>query len=92
MHVLVTQLCPILCDTMDCNLPGSSVYGILHARILEWVATFFSRGSSRPRDQTRVSCTAGGFSAEPLGKPLPLISSPELTRHFSFFLFLNLVP
>ena len=41
---------------MDCSLPGSSVHGILQAKILEWVAISFSRGSSWPRDQTRVSC------------------------------------
>ena len=52
----VAQLCPTLCDPMDCI-----VYGILQARILEWVAVPFSRGSSQPRDQTEVSCTAGGF-------------------------------
>ena len=46
---------------MDCSPPGSSVHGILQARILEWVAIPFSRGSSRPRDQTQVSCTAGGL-------------------------------
>ena len=50
------QSCPTLCDTMDCNLPGSSIYGILQARLLEWVAMTFSRGSSQPRDQTWVSC------------------------------------
>ena len=44
--VLVTQSCPTLCKPMDCNLPGSSVHGILQARILEWVAIPFSRGSS----------------------------------------------
>ena len=44
---------------MDCSLPGSSVHGIFQARILEWVATSFSRGSSWPRDQTRVSRIAG---------------------------------
>jgi len=55
---------------MDCSLPGSSVHGILQARILEWVVIPFSRGSSRPRDQTWVSCTAGRFfSSEPPGKP-----------------------
>ena len=48
-----------LCDPMDCNLPGSSVCGIFQARILEWVAISFSRGSSRPRDWTRVSCIVG---------------------------------
>ena len=49
------------CDPMDYSLLGSSVHGILQARILEWVAMPFSRGSSRPRDLTQVSCTAGGF-------------------------------
>ena len=50
---LVTQLCPTLCDPMDCSLPGSSLsMGILQARILECVAISFSRGSSQPRDQT----------------------------------------
>ena len=58
---LVAQMCPTLCDPMDCNPPSSSVHGILQARILEWVAFPFSRGSSQPRDQTEVSCTAGGF-------------------------------
>ena len=58
---LVAQLCPTLCDPMDCSPPGSSVHGISQARILEWVAISFSRGSSQPRDQTRVSCTAGKF-------------------------------
>ena len=48
-----------LCDPMDCSLPGSSLHGILQARVLEWVAISFSRGSSRPRDQTRVSCIPG---------------------------------
>ena len=46
------QSCPTLCDVMDCSLPGSSVYGILQARILEWVAMPFSRGSSQPRYRT----------------------------------------
>ena len=58
---LVTQSCPTLCDPMDHSPPGSSVHGILQARVLEWVATSFSRGSSWPRDQTRVSWIAGGF-------------------------------
>ena len=43
---LVDQLCPTLCDPMDCSPPGFSVHGILQARILEWVAISFSRGSS----------------------------------------------
>ena len=52
MCVLVTQLCPILCDPMHCSLPGSSVHGILQTRILEWVAIPFSRGSSQHKDRT----------------------------------------
>ena len=48
--VLVIQLCPTLCDPMDCSLPGFSVYGILQARTLEWVAIPFSREPSQPRD------------------------------------------
>ena len=55
----VAQSCPTLCDPVDCSPPGSSLHGILQARILEWVAISFSRGSSRPRDQTRVSRIVG---------------------------------
>ena len=54
---VVAKPCPILCDPMDCNLPDSSVHGIFQARVLEWIAIFFSRGSSQPRDRTRVSCS-----------------------------------
>ena len=61
VYVLVTQSCMTLCDSMDCTPPGSSVHGISQARILEWVAIIFSRGSSCPRDQTLVSCIAGRF-------------------------------
>ena len=53
--VLVAQSCPTLCDPIDCSPPGSSVHGILQARILEWVAVSFPRGSSGPRDQTGTS-------------------------------------
>ena len=78
MEVTVTQLCLILCDPMDCSPPGSSVQGISQARILEWVAISSSRGSSRPRDQTRVSCIVGRFCSTKLpGKPPP----NELRRH-----------
>ena len=58
---VVSQLCPTLCDPIDCSPPGSSVLGILQARILEWVAISFSRGSSQPRDWTHVSHFAGRF-------------------------------
>ena len=53
--VKVAQSCPAVCHPMDCSLPGSSAPGILQARTLEWVAIFFSRGSSWPRDQTQAS-------------------------------------
>ena len=58
---LVAQLCPTLCDPMDCNLPYSSVHVILQAKILEWVSFPFSRGFSQPWNQTQVFCIAGGF-------------------------------
>ena len=53
---LVAQLYPTLGDPIDCSLPGSSVHEIIPARILEWVAISFSRGSSQPRGQTCISC------------------------------------
>ena len=59
--VLVAQSHLTLCDPTDCSPPGSSVHGILQARILEWVAIPFARGSSQPRNRTRVSCIAGRF-------------------------------
>ena len=59
--VLVAQLCPSPCDPLGCSLPEFSVHGILQAKILEWVAISFSRGSSQPRDWTQVSCIAGRF-------------------------------
>ena len=52
------QSCLTLGDPVDCSPPGSSVHGILQARRLEWVAMPFSRGSSRPRDRTQVSCVS----------------------------------
>ena len=55
----VAQSCLTLCGPVDCSLPGFSIHGILQARILEWVTISFSRGSSRPRDRTQVSCTGG---------------------------------
>ena len=52
----VTQSCPTLRDPMDCSLPGSSVHGIFQAIVLKWIAISFSRGCSRRRDRTQVSC------------------------------------
>ena len=61
MLYLVSQSYLTLCCPMDCSPLDSSVHGISQARILEWVAMPSSRGSSRPRDQTQLSCIAGRF-------------------------------
>ena len=70
---LVTQSCLILCDPMDFSPPGSSVLGILQARILEWVVFPFSKGSSRPRIElasiTSPALAAGSLSLTPSRKP-----------------------
>ena len=64
VEMKVTQLCPTPCDPKN-----YTVYRILQARVLEWVAFRFSRGSSQPRDQTQVSWIAGRFfTSEPQGK------------------------
>ena len=68
---LVTQSCPVLCNSMDCSLLGSSVHGISQARILEWVAISFSRGSSLPKDQTMSPAVASD------SLPLSLQESPR---------------
>ena len=72
-------MCLTLCEPMDCSPPGSSVRGILQARILEWVAIPFSRGSSQPRDWTQVSMQflkhIGVFLFSPSFCPLPLMTS-----------------
>ena len=74
VKVSVTQSCPTLCDPMDCSPSGSSVCGILQARILEWVVISFSRGSSQPRDGTRflfcpLHWQVGSLQLVPPGKP-----------------------
>ena len=92
---LVTQSCLTLCNPMNCSPPGSSVCGILQARILEWVAISSSRGSSRSRDQTPVSWIAGRFFAHwAIGDKsqnikkwmFSLFSQYTLTIHFSILL------
>ena len=79
----VTQSCLTLCDPIDCNLLCSSVHRILQARILEWVAIPFPKGSSWPRDQTQVSCIAGKFFS--------IWTSREASMHFppNYFIFRN---
>ena len=76
VYVLVTQSYLTLCDSMDCSLPGSSVHEILQAGILEWVAIPFSRGSSRPSDETAASpaLQADSLPLEPPGKPSKLFN------------------
>ena len=61
VKVLVAQSCSTLCNPRDCSLPGSSVHGIFQARILEWVAILFCRGSSQPRNWNCTSPIAGRF-------------------------------
>ena len=76
VKMLVTQPCSTLWDAMDSSLPGSSIYGILQARILEWVAMPFSRESSQARDWTQVFCIAAdSLQSEPPGKPVSYFMS-----------------
>ena len=73
VHAQLLQSCPTLCNRMDCNPPGSSVHGILQARILEWVAMPSSRGSFQPRDPTCISCITVDY--------LPTEPSLETIKH-----------
>ena len=85
MKMLVTQSCPTLCNPMDFSPPGSSVHGILQARILEWIVIPFSRGSSWPRDRTQVSCITDGFyqlSYQGRSKNTEVVSLSLLQRIF----------
>ena len=87
LRAQLLQSCPTQWDPIDCSPPGSSVHGILQARVLEWVAISFSRGSSRPTDWTCVSSIymhwqVGSLPLAPPGKPrgvllIPLPSSKK---------------
>ena len=79
--VLVAQLCPTLCNPVDHSPISSPVLGILQARILEWVAIPFSRGSSWPRDWTQVSCIAGRFFTTWPTREIPCMC--EMFTHFN---------
>ena len=78
----LAQSCPTLCDPMDCSLSGTSVHGIFQARVLEWIATALSKGSSRSKDRTRVSriadrCFTVWATPPPLESlALPFVHSP----------------
>ena len=71
----VAQSCLNLCNPVDCSPPGSCVHGVLQARILEWIAISFSRGSSWPRNRTQVSCITG--------RCFNLWATRELSLHFT---------
>ena len=87
--ILVPKSSLTLCNPMDCGLPGSSVQGISQARMLEWVAISFSRGSSQSRDWIHVACLAGKFfTIEPPGKPKSKILLPKYYYSRPFFLSL----
>ena len=82
MCVLVAQSCPALCNSMDCNLPGSSVHGIFQARILEQVVISYSRGSSQPRDgNPHLLCLlhwqADSLPLSHLGSPFALFKNKK---------------
>ena len=95
VKVLVAQLCLTLCDPMDCSPPGSSAHGILQARVLEWVAIPFSRGSSQPRDRSgSPALQADSLQSEPLEKPMYICIKHQKSDKITFFdskLFLFLV-
>ena len=79
--VLVAQSCQTLCNPTDCSPTGSSVHGILEERILKRLAVPSSRGSSRPRDRTLVSCTAGRFFTVSIQFSSVAQSCPTLCNH-----------
>ena len=81
VHAQPLQSCPVLCDPMDRSSSGYSVHRILQEKILEWVAMPSFRGSSRSRNQTCISCFAGGFfTTEPPGKPSIATNFPLLAQ------------
>ena len=91
LSVSVAQSCPTLYNPMDCNPQGFPLHGIPQARILEWVVSPFSRGSSQSRDQTQVSCIAGrlyhlSYQGDPLSQELMSI------KHQSQLWFSQLQP
>ena len=77
VHVclLLAQSCPTLCNLKDCSLPGSSVYGILQARVVRWVAIPFSQEIFLIQDWTWVSCIADSLLSKPLGNPFHTLHS-----------------
>ena len=92
VEVLIAQLCPTLCNPTDSSPLGFSVHGILQARILEWVAIHFSRGSSPPNIEPGSSALqADSLLSEPPGSPIDVciliwkgkVLEKEMATHFS---------
>ena len=79
----VTQSCPTLCDSMDCSPPGSSIHGIFQARVLEWVAISFSRGSSRRSNPGLLHCRQRPYHLSHQGSLL-LFMALQLNKSASF--------
>ena len=90
MRAKSLQSCLTLCDSMDCSPPGSSVHGILQARILEWVAMPSSRGSSHPPQESNqhllnlLHWQAGSLPLPPPGKPFFGGTCPNSVKHTTF--------
>jgi len=82
MKVLVVQMCPTLCNPMDCSLPGSSNHGILQAGVLGWIVIAFCRGSSHPRIDPRSALQADSLLSE-------LPRKPSLTKGVTTFQILK---
>ena len=82
---LVPQSCSVFCNPMYCSLPGSSVHGILQARILEWVAMPSSRGSSQLRDHTWVSHIAGIFLTIWASREAHMMCKASIKMAFTLF-------
>ena len=83
------QSCPILCNPMDCSLPGSSVHEILQARILEWEAIPFSRESAQPKDRTWVSCFAGRFFTVWVTRERDFVTNTQAVISYLHFQLVN---
>ena len=85
LHAKSLQLCPTVCEPKDCNSPGSSVPGILQARILEWVAMPSSEGSPQLRDQTYISYILLNWQESSLPLAPPGKPSGKNTLGFIFY-------
>ena len=91
MNVLVARSCPTLCDSIDCNLPGSSVHEILQAIILGWVAILSPGDLTDPGIEPRSpTLQADSLLSEPTGKPTDILLQPSILKIYSF-IFLSFI-